>query len=399
MLRLVNGDELRLSASLRKAFLEYLEGVKDWAAVELSDDDLKSLVMGLRQVASQEQDYDQGNAAVALFSDFVKKRPADKARIVALLNELRQGDKGGIAGADSEGGARLVVAEDLEKDLFVLKFVLIGSRGLQTALQGGAVNNPSETDIQVPLQKPSMTSIQEHWNESVEEVESLLSKEHQSPQALTNLLRGITQRITKLEEEVKRHREEFDAVKLSEKEDSADNTGQARSSRDRQGKKSPIAVDETPQPKRPISMFTEDKRVTERPLTPVQENISHDGSVMEKANNAASLKPMIAEMITKQVADAVKGLQMHAQGQSHPDHTRLLEQIATLRDESVSNQKTTMESLQKVTDYVNSQTEYINEQIHAKDDQFEEFFKHLDQLRNHTIATAAQVAESNQRTG
>ena len=57
-----------------------------------------------------------------------------------------------------------------------------------------------------------------------------------------------------------------------------------------------------------------------------------------------------------------------------------------------------MESLQKVSDYVNSQTEYINEQIHAKDDQFEEFFKHLDQLRNHTIATAAQVAESTQRT-
>lgn len=56
----------------------------------------------------------------------------------------------------------------------------------------------------------------------------------------------------------------------------------------------------------------------------------------------------------------------------------MLERLATLRDEGVANQKTTMESLQKVSDYVNRQTEYINEQIHAKDDQFEEFFKHLD---------------------
>lgn len=287
----------------------------DWAAVELGDDDLRSLVTGLRQVASQEQDYDQGNAAVALFSDFVKQRPADKAKIVSLLNELRQGDRAAHAGAEGEAGARLVVAEDLEKDLFVLKFVLIGGRGLHSlGVQGAAVNNPSETDIQEPGPKPSMTSIPEHWNESVGEAESLLSKEQQPPAALTNIVRGITHRVARLEEEVKRQREEFDAIKLSEKEDSADHSGQAHSSRDRHGKKSPIAALDSPPPRRPISMFTEDKRITERPLTPVQEDISHDGSVMGRANNAASLKPMIAEMVTKQVADAVKGLELHARG-------------------------------------------------------------------------------------
>ena len=66
------------------------------------------------------------------------------------------------------------------------------------------VNNPSETDIQMPGAKVgSMNSIQERWNESVEEADSLLSKE---PPAIQNYLRIFKQRLDMLENEVNRQR-------------------------------------------------------------------------------------------------------------------------------------------------------------------------------------------------
>ena len=54
-------------------------------------------------------------------------------------------------------------------------------------------------------------------------------------------------------------------------------------------------------PKRPISMFTEDKREKERPLTPVQENDAAS-SIVENG----ALKPVIKDLIAVQIAEALK---------------------------------------------------------------------------------------------
>ena len=62
-----------------------------------------------------------------------------------------------------------------------------------------------------------------------------MSKE---PNAVTNYIRSLTYRLSKLENEVKRQRDEFDAIKLTEKAGSESTIAKARSSKNRTGDRS-----------------------------------------------------------------------------------------------------------------------------------------------------------------
>lgn len=110
VLRLIDVDNQQLSvnSSLRKHFLEYLENVKDWGAMEITDDNWKELLRGLRQVVKQNEDYDQGNAAVMVFAEIIKKRPFDKLKILSTLNEQR-----GAVAKDENGNLTVPAADDL----------------------------------------------------------------------------------------------------------------------------------------------------------------------------------------------------------------------------------------------------------------------------------------------
>ena len=88
-----------------------------------------------------------------------------------------------------------------------------------------------------------------------------------------------------LEGEMRRQKEEFEAIKLTNKRD------QSPSIRSKMAEV----------PKRPISMFTEDKRDKERPLTPVQEQDAAS-SIIENGQ----LKPVIKDIVALQIADALK---------------------------------------------------------------------------------------------
>ena len=49
--------EKRFNVQLRKIFLEYLHSVERWNRVELSEENWKNLLAGLKTVAQQEEDY------------------------------------------------------------------------------------------------------------------------------------------------------------------------------------------------------------------------------------------------------------------------------------------------------------------------------------------------------
>ena len=157
-----------------------------------------------------------------------------------------------------------------------------------------------------------------------------MSKE---PNAVTNYIRSLTYRLSKLENEVKRQRDEFDAIKLTEKAGSESTIAKARSSKNRTGDRSSKQMAEVP--KRPISMFTEDKREKERPLTPVQENDAAS-SIVENG----ALKPVIKDLIAVQIAEALKepnpNLEQY-QGTKTEKIANLADQVASLRDDSVNN--------------------------------------------------------------
>ena len=122
MLRLVSGGvfDSSLNASLRKLFLDYLSNVSDWSLQELSDDNWYKLLAALRAVARQDHDVTQSTLALQVFSDVIQQRPADKAKIASILNEL-------VGDTDNP-----VALEDLDSDLFVLKFLLVGTSSSKT---------------------------------------------------------------------------------------------------------------------------------------------------------------------------------------------------------------------------------------------------------------------------
>ena len=49
--------EKRFNVQLRKIFLEYLHSVEKWNRVELSEENWKNLLAGLKTVAQQEEDH------------------------------------------------------------------------------------------------------------------------------------------------------------------------------------------------------------------------------------------------------------------------------------------------------------------------------------------------------
>ena len=74
------------------------------------------------------------------FSEIIRQRPGDKAKIVSILNSVR-GVMGDSISDDLQRSQSTILLDDLDKDLFVLKFLLVGSRGLHSTLL--KLNNPS----------------------------------------------------------------------------------------------------------------------------------------------------------------------------------------------------------------------------------------------------------------
>jgi len=66
------------------------------------------------------------------------------------------------------------------------------------------LNSPSSALAADQHSKSQLTSIQEKWNESIDEKESIGSKDPQTPAAFT--LKSIHMRVTKLEEDFLRQR-------------------------------------------------------------------------------------------------------------------------------------------------------------------------------------------------
>ena len=60
MLRLITEGimEKRFNIQLRKIFLEYLQSVEKWNRVELSEDNWKNLLAGLKIVAQQVENHE-----------------------------------------------------------------------------------------------------------------------------------------------------------------------------------------------------------------------------------------------------------------------------------------------------------------------------------------------------
>ena len=88
-------------------------------------------------------------------------------------------------------------------------------------------------------------------------------------------------------------------------------------------------------PKRPISMFTEDKREKERPLTPVQENDA-SSSIVENG----VLKPVIRELVEGQILAAMKEpnakIELYQKGMEEKIAS-LTEQMEIVRNEGAEN--------------------------------------------------------------